>query len=217
MKHGYRIMIAGVALLAGCAGGPPKEPWWASANVAPPPPRHEAGAVYSVNDSRGVYGDVKAHQAGDVLTVLVNEQADASKQDSTQVNRKGSVDNSASALLEAPAPGRFDLKAGSSNKFSGSGQAAQSSSFTSTLTAVVTHVLPNGNLVISGRKKLLLDRGPEVISLHGIVRPSSIGPDNTVTSSQVAQETLRYTGAGALHDAQHMGWLQKFLMTIWPF
>jgi len=217
MKHGYPILITATIVLAGCAGGPPKQPWWASANVAPPPPRQQAGAVYASNDSRGVYSDVKAHQAGDVLTVRINEQANASKQDSTQVNRKGSVNNSASAVLNVPQPGRFDVKAGSQNKFSGSGQAAQSSTFTSTLTAVVTHVLPDGNLVISGRKKVLLDRGPEEIRLRGIVRPSSIGPNNTVSSSQIAQEQLRYTGSGTLHDAQHMGWLQKFLMTIWPF
>ncbi len=217
MKYRIWLSAMSILLLAGCASNSPQPPWWAAASVVSPPPRHHSGAIYAGNDARNLYADVQARRAGDVITVLIDEQAVASKQASTKMDRQGSVDNGASAILQVPTPGRFDLKIGSKNKFSGSGQADQSSSFTSTLTAVVTHVLPNGNLVISGWKKMLLDHGPEIISLSGIVRPSSIGPDNVVSSSEVADETIRYTGQGALQDAQHMGWLQRLLMAIWPF
>ncbi len=213
---GWGTLLAGLVLLGGCAATPVK-PWWSTADVAPPPSRHSAGAIFATNDVRGLFTDVRARRVGDVITVLINEQAVASKQAATKVDRQGSVDNSATALFNSVNPGGFNLKAGAATKFSGGGQAAQKNSFTTTLTALVTHVLPGGNLVISGRKKVVLDQGPEIIRLSGIVRPASIGPNNTVYSSQIADETIRYTGSGAMQDAQRMGWLQRLLLMLWPF
>ena len=216
MRTGQGALLVGLVLLGGCAGAP-AQPWWSAANVAPAPRRHSAGAIFATNAVRSLFADVRARRVGDVITVLINEQAVASKQASAKVDRQGSVDNSATALFNSVSPGSFNLKAGAATKFSGGGQAAQKNSFTTTLTALVTHVLPGGNLVIAGRKKVVLDQGPEIIRLSGIVRPASIGPNNTVYSSEIADETIRYTGSGAMQDAQRMGWLQRLLIMIWPF
>lgn len=211
------LMMGLCGLLGACASNAPQKPWWSNANVSAPPAKHSDGAIYSSSNAQPMFGDVRAHQVGDVLTVIVNEQASASKQANTQINRQGTVNNSASALFGSTNPGRYNLKAGSNNKFNGSGQSAQKNSFTTTLTAVVTHVLPNGNLVIQGSKQLLLDQGKEFIRLRGVVRPASIQPNNTVLSQDVADANIQYTGAGVFQSAQHVGWLQRFLMAIWPF
>lgn len=216
MKIRYLIVLLFSAVLAGCAGAP-RKPWWYSADVKAPLVRHTPGSVYSLQNTQDIFSDVRAHRVGDIITVLINEQAVASKQASTQINRQGSINNSAAAILGSTNPGRFNIKTGSNNKFSGSGQAAQQNSFSTTLTAMVIHVLPSGNLVIAGKKRVVLDHGPETIAIRGIVRPSAIGPSNTVTSSQVADATIRYTGSGVMQSAQRMGWLQRILIDIWPF
>lgn len=216
MRFRHWIPLVSAVILTGCASAPPK-PWWSSADVITQPVKHTSGSVYAAGDSQDMFSDVSGHRVGDVITVVIDEQAVASKQASTSLNRQGSIDNSAAAIFASTNPGRYNLKAGSNNKFSGSGQAAQQNKFATTLTAMIIHVLPTGNLVISGHKKVVLDQGPEIIALRGIVRPSSIGPNNTVASSQVADATIRYTGSGAMQSVQHMGWLQRILMDIWPF
>lgn len=218
MKARAWLPIAVAILLSGCASGPHKVPWWSSDVMNPAPPHHTAGAIYASNDAQDVFSDVSAHRVGDVITVLVNEQAAATKQASTQVNRQSSIADSATGGIQSGSLGNLaSLSTSSKNKFTGGGQAAQKNSFSTTLTATIVHVLPDGNFAISGHKKVVLDQGPETIALRGIVRPSSIGPDNTVSSGDIADETIRYTGSGTLQSSQHMGWLQKLLMTVWPF
>lgn len=217
MSRRLVALIGMLSVLSGCAGTTVHKPWWASADVGPTPQIRTAGSIYAINNPRNLYGDVRARRVGDLLTVVINEQAIASKQASTQLTRQGSVNNTASTIFNSTHPGSFNLNAGSSNKFTGSGKAAQQNSLTTTLTAMVTHVLPNGDLVIEGSKKVILDSGPQYIKLSGIVRPSSIEPGNTVLSGDVADATIQYTGSGAMRDTQNMGWLQRILMTIWPF
>jgi flagellar L-ring protein precursor FlgH len=82
----------------------------------------------------------------------------------------------------------------------------------------VAEVLSNGNLLVRGEKRLTINQGDEYIRFSGIVRPSDIGPDNTVLSTSVADARIAYTGKGTLDESNSSGWLARlFNSKWWPF
>ena len=110
----------------------------------------------------------------------------------------------------------FDLS--SDSNFKGEADADQSNSLSGDLTAVVTQVLANGNLVVRGEKIMTLNQGDERIGLVGEVRPADIGPDNVVLSTRVANAHIVYDGTGQVADASKMGWVARFFISaLMPF
>lgn len=219
-------LLLSFGVLAGCATAPkgPTEPLAFPALPANPEPAPANGAIYQAQTSMALFEDRRARRVGDVLTINIIEKASASKQASTSLNRASSTDNKISALFGLPlgfgniAGGQFtpNLAGSSSNKFEGKGASAQNNSFIGTITATVVQVQANGNLVISGEKHVRINQGTEYIRLAGVVRPESIGPDNTVLSTQVANARIEYRGSGTIDESQRMGWLQRFFMSVWP-
>jgi flagellar L-ring protein precursor FlgH len=103
-------------------------------------------------------------------------------------------------------------------KFDGEGNSAQSNSLTGYITTTVARVLPNGNLYIKGEKKIWINQGQENVVLSGVIRPVDLAPDNTISSSRVANARITYGGKGALNDANTAGWLSRFFNAPWtPF
>ncbi|MBU1626932.1 flagellar basal body L-ring protein FlgH, partial [bacterium] len=86
-----------------------------------------------------------------------------------------------------------------------------------TITAVVTKVLPNGNLVIQGSREVTINYEKQLISVKGIIRPKDIGPDNTILSTAIAQAELKYGGKGFLSEKQREGWAMRIFNWVWPF
>ena len=81
---------------------------------------------------------------------------------------------------------------------------------------MVVEVMPNGNLVVEGRKQLSLTEGAEFIQVRGVLRARDIKPDNTVSASmRMAQAQISYAKMGNLGLAQP-GWLSQFLFKYWP-
>jgi len=222
-----------LALLSACATAP-RNP----ANFAPtmpPAPSARAsnnGAIYQSGYGVDLFGDIKAHRVGDVLTIKLVESTQASKKASTNTKKKTSADLANPTILGSSprfnAPGALPLasnrnntlenKLSSDQSFGGSGDSSQSNSLSGNVTVTVARVLPNGNLVVRGQKQLTLNQGDEYIQISGIVRPADIGSDNTVLSNKVANARIRYTGRGTLADANTMGWLARFFNSgYWPF
>jgi flagellar L-ring protein precursor FlgH len=85
------------------------------------------------------------------------------------------------------------------------------------LTARVVRVLENGNLLIEGRRQLTLNAEDEFIVITGIIRPEDISASNSVSSSNIADARILYTGSGVVTDKQHPGWLTRVLDWGWPF
>lgn len=228
----YQLFVTALVLgcasaLSACASAPkgPIEPLVLPATPAAAPAPVANGAIYQPHNNLALFEDRRARRVGDVLTINIIEKASASKQASTSVGRSSSTDNKISALFGLPlgfgsiGGGQFtpNLGASSDNQFEGKGASAQNNSFVGTITATVVQVQPNGNLVVSGEKHVRINQGTEYIRLAGVVRPESIGPDNTVLSTQVANARIEYRGSGSLDEAQKMGWLQRFFMSVWPF
>lgn len=181
-------------------------------------PQSESAAA----GARGLFEERRVSRVGDTMTVVLNETTRASKDGGTRANRQS---NSAANLgvnfsgvnQNTSKRSNFNagLSAGGNNGFDAKGGATASNQFTGTITVTVMEVLPNGNLVIAGEKKIAVGAEEEFIRFGGVVSPLSI-KENTVLSSQVADVRLEYRGSGITDDAQRPGWLTQLLMRYSP-
>jgi flagellar L-ring protein precursor FlgH len=211
--------------LAGC--GSPMLARQGEADFAPAAPIEYGqvfqgnGSIYQAGYSKAWFEDIKARQVGDLLTVLLDEQTDATKQASTGITKENSTDISAPTILGKDITlnnNPLSTSLESENDFSGKSDSSQSNKLQGSITVTVSHVLPNGNLVVQGEKWISINQGDEYVRLRGIVRPVDVAPDNTVLSTQVGNAQITYRGKGAPAEANAMGWLARFFNTpIWPY
>ncbi len=219
------ITLAIALLLAGCTGMPVRDdPSYAATPPAALPPASQSnGAIYHTGYDIALFQDNKARHVGDTLTVQLVEKTAASKKASTNTKKDTSVAITApDFVLGSPISrnGRnpFDASGTGSSSFGGTGDSSQSNSLSGDITVTVAEVLANGNLLVRGQKRLMLNQGEEFIQISGIVRPVDIHSDNTVLSTQLADARIGYSGKGAVQDANTMGWLARFFNSvIWPF
>jgi flagellar L-ring protein precursor FlgH len=176
------------------------------------------------NGGMGLLSDPKAARVGDLVTVLVSEKAKAtrslgSKQSKKSARKTGLAANIAygGALGNKDVKPTGDLSMSNSKSFNGSGSTNNSDTLTASVTSVVTHVYPNGNMRISGKRLLIINHEPQEITFSGVIRPIDISATNTIQSSKVAQAQISYGGTGALATVAHEGWLSQTLDYIWPF
>jgi flagellar L-ring protein precursor FlgH len=101
--------------------------------------------------------------------------------------------------------------------YSGGGAVNNANTLNSTAAVVVTDVLPNGNLVIEGRRVVTFSGETQYVALHGIVRPYDIAIDNTIQSANIANARVEFSSSGQLTDAQKQGWFSKLYEFLRPF
>ena len=97
------------------------------------------------------------------------------------------------------------------------GDAAAKNAFNGNITVTVIEVLANGNLLVSGEKQVSIGAGTEYIRLSGVVNPYFISTANTISSANVADARIEYKESGVISEAQVMGWLARFFMSVLPF
>lgn len=210
-----------MVLLSGCAAVPPTDihqPLTARPPVEPPPPAD--GAIYHVGLSQHPYfEDVKARNVGDALIINIVENTAASTQSSSSANHAGTIGLTAAAPvgLGVQLNNGASLSGNSTNKFAGSGASSGNNVFTGTIAVTVIEVLPNGNLEVSGEKQISINQGNEYIRFSGVVNPAMIQYGNTIPSTEVSDARIEYKASGYLNEAQVMGWLQRFFLTVLPF
>ena len=139
--------------------------------------------------------DSKAKTLGDIVTINIIEQASASGNASTKSGRKSSLSAGIPSFLgiEKSVTERNSnidpsslLSASTDNNFDGSGQISRSGKITATITARVTQILSNGNLVIRGTRKVTINNEQQLLTIQGIIRPEDISPENTILSTYLA-------------------------------
>ena len=226
-RHLIAALTLGFALVAtGCgqhtrevtAIEPLEEP--VAANPRPQSP----GTLWN-GDEGNWLADVKARRIGDIVTVIIKEQAKASKQATTDTERSSSISAGISTFfgLEETVADKTKINpssmisASSGNEFSGSGRTTRSEDLAATLTTQVVEVYPNGNLKIRGGKSVAVNNENQIIYLTGIVRPFDVTASNTVDSSQILNAQITYTGKGAISDKQKPGWMMRIFDNTWPF
>ena len=188
-----------------------------------PAPRGETppanGSIYQAGAARRLFEDRRARYVGDTMTIVIAETTSASTKSNTNVNRTSSI--SASVPTISGLPGKsfqgMSLAAESENDFAGKGDAAANNVFTGNITVTVIEVLANGNLLVSGEKQVSIGSGTEYIRLSGVVNPYFVSGANTIASSNVADARIEYKATGAISEAQVMGWLARFFLSVLPF
>jgi flagellar L-ring protein FlgH len=165
--------------------------------------------------------DVRAVQVDDLVTIVVNEQASAVATGATQTSRVSSVDAAITALAGIKsAKGALVNLANSSNTtaLNGSGTTSQTTALSSTLSARVTHVLPNGYLVLEGSKNVQVNSEHQEVTVRGIIRTADLSPGNVITSSQLAQMEIKINGKGVVSDAiRRPNILYRLILGLLPF
>jgi len=165
--------------------------------------------------------DMRASQVDDVITIVVAEQASAVTTGTTKTSRASSTKNSIAALAGVTkATGALANLANVSGdtELNGQGTTTRSTTLTTTLTARVTHVLPNGGLVVEASKDIQINAEHQVIAVRGVVRPADIDPTNSVQSNRLAQLEVHVNGKGVVGDAiRRPFFLYRLLMGLLPF
>lgn len=180
----------------------------------------EDGSLWSEEKPHSfLFSDFKAGRVGDVVTVRIVENSQGNKNASTKTEKDSSLSASISALfgMSANKLSQGTVGAETSEKHDGSGSTSRSSQLTAVMTAKVMDVLPNGNLIIDGRREVIVNNETQIISINGIIRPEDIGPNNTILSTYIADARVTYTGDGVISDKQRVGWFVRLMDALWPF
>jgi len=177
------------------------------------------GSIFQANQYRPLFEDHRARLVGDTLTVQIVEKVAASQKSTSSIDKSGSVSASVTALpgIRPGAFARAGAEGGSTNTFAGKGSTENTNDFSGTITSVVTEVLPNGHLLITGEKQIGVNQNVDVLRFSGQVDPRAIQPGNTVASAQIANVRIDHRGKGAQADANGIGWLGRFFLNVLPF
>jgi flagellar L-ring protein precursor FlgH len=176
------------------------------------------------NGSRAFFKDQRAHQIGDILTVQVNITDKAIIANETQRSRATTEDSGITNLLGAKKvpvigeamPARL-FTADSTSSSDGKGSVNRSEALLTNVAAVVTQVLPNGNLVVEGKQEIRVNFEIRELIVAGIVRPEDIQSDNTIDSTKIAQARIAYGGRGQITEVQQQRYGQQVMDVILPF
>jgi flagellar L-ring protein precursor FlgH len=182
------------------------------------------GSIY--NPAAGMGGLISAKTAmrkGDIVTVIIAENQNVQNNEAADLSRSTNLNYKINSFNIAP--DAFDplpnVDADSSDAFIGQAKYEKSGAFNARLAAIVVDSLPNGNLVVSGRREIRIDHETKLIEFTGIVRRWDIAADNTIQSELVANAEIVYRGSGPMTDHTNRyglgGWMHRLWGWIWPF
>ena len=178
------------------------------------------GGIYQSGlASQALFEDQRPRSVGDILTIVVSENVNASKNSAANASRTASTSNSLGLVpkIFGSLFNNLSTDVKGANALDAKGGANAANTFNGVLTVTVTEVLANGNLVVSGEKQIMINQGTEFIRFSGVVNPRTVSGINTVSSTQVADARIEYSAKGYIDEAQTMGWLQRFFLNVLPF
>lgn len=206
---------------------PTAQPGYKPVSLPMPPPEVAAYAPNSLwrNGSRAFFKDQRAARVGDILTIKVVVTDKAEIDNETKRSRTNSEDLSVSGLPghitdkflpKGVTPGALVGTEGNSAS-AGAGSVNRSETLATNVAAVVTQVLPNGNLVIEGRQEIRVNFEVRELIIAGIIRPEDIAADNTIESAKIAEARIAYGGRGQITDVQQPRVGNQVLDILLPF
>jgi flagellar L-ring protein precursor FlgH len=222
-----RIAALGQPVALSPVENPTTKPGYKPVQMPMPTPQPASFSPNSLwrNGSRAFFNDQRAHIVGDILTVKVNINDTAQFQDQTQLNRSSTEDteitnfigaNTISNAAKAVLPGSV-LTASGNSQMNGQGTINRNDQLLTNVAAVVTQLLPNGNMVIEGKQEVRLNNEVRELIVAGVVRPEDIESDNTVELPKIAEARLAYGGRGTLTNIQTARWGQQVVDIVLPF
>ena len=187
------------------------------------PDTTQTGSLWG-NGGAGFLSDSKAARVGDLVTVVISENAKATRSLASKQSKSSDRSTGLSGNMKFTGNQRTssvnstgDIGMTNSKTFNGSGSTNNSDTLTANVTSVVVHVYPNGNMRVVGKRLLNVNHEPQEITFSGVIRPTDIAADNTIPSAKVAQVRINYGSTGALAAVTQEGWLSKTLDQVWPF
>jgi flagellar L-ring protein precursor FlgH len=245
--------LAAALVLGACAHGGEGGPGLPRVGAAPEPIKPpspplelyepaEASLWQGEASRRFLAFENRARRVGDVVTVLIDEEATAHNQAKTELERESSTtaridsDVSLQTIVSRPIIGLLNwlgfsdqrqdhnpsgeltvVRASTQSEFDGDGKGSRHASFRTRVACVVTHVTPGGLLHLEGSRNLKINNETQVIRLAGYVRPEDVRIDNTIPSALIASADIEYTGVGVIADEQRVPWLARVFKWVLPF
>ena len=186
-----------------------------------------AQSLWHGDTSRAMFADKRASAVGDILTVLVQENSSATKKNTTATAKTAAMDASVSTFLYGAGAGTSALlsrggqmpalKYNSNNSFNGGGSIDNSQNIVTSVAVKIIDVLPNGCMIIEGRRETAFSGEQQSAVLHGFVRPDDILANNTVYSYNIADAKVEIISKGTITDAQNKGWFTRIWEKVTPF
>ncbi len=175
--------------------------------------------------SYSMFADKKARAVGDILTILIQENNGTTRQNNTTTSKKASVNAAISSFLYSPAASGLLTKGGTlpalnyaaANDFNGGGAINNQETITARLSVRVIDVLPNGNLVVEGRRQTAFSGEKQDAILRGTVRADDVAANNTIFSYNVADASIQFISKGTITDSQNKGWFTRIWDKVSPF
>ena len=189
----------------------------ASMAYAPPPP--PAGTIYNTAGSFDLFMDLRARAVGDILTILLVERTNASKESSTSTAKGSSVDTGFPVIAGVPITSDgepiLNNEFESDTTFDGQADSSQSNRLDGSITVTVAERLPNGNLLVRGEKLITINQGEEFIRLEGHhpARRHRAGEHRGVDEGRRRGDHVQRPRKSAATNRP--GWLTRFFNSPW--
>ena len=175
--------------------------------------------------SRSIFVDERSLNVGDIITVTISENSTETKNNETSTERKSSLTAAITAFLYPSGASGLLTKNGqlpamaynSDHLHDGKGAINNSETIVAQIAVQIIDVLPNGDLVIEGKRDTSFSNEHQTIVLRGTVRPEDVAANNTVPSTNVANATIQIIGKGTVSDSQNKGWFNRIWDKINPF
>ncbi|MCB2098036.1 MAG: flagellar basal body L-ring protein FlgH [Parvularculaceae bacterium] len=194
-----------------------------------PAPTTEAANANSLwrSGSRTFFKDQRARRLGDIVTVVIDINDRARLNNTTERTRDngetaqipafGGLEQKLVDILPsgANASQLVDLSSGSTVR--GEGSVDRREDVELVIAAVVTDVLPNGNLVVAGKQEVRVNNEVRELTVTGVIRPEDISNANRINHTQIAEARVSYGGRGQLTDVQQARYGQQLYDILFPF
>lgn len=175
--------------------------------------------------SQSMFADKRACHVGDIITVLIEENTTASKNDETKTEKQSSLSAAISSFLYPQSAGGFLSYKGkmpamaynSDHKHDGTGSINDSQQVVAKIAVRIIDVLPDGNYVVEGRRETAFGGERQTVLLHGIVRAYDVQADNTIYSYNIADASIQIVGRGTITESTRKGWFDRIWDIISPF
>jgi len=187
-----------------------------------PEAAHPAGSIWSPNARFANLGmDLKASRVNDLVTILVTESTSAVATGNVKTARTSNAQSAIQAaygITKPTGPWANLLKTNTATALQGQGSTDRGATVTTTVSARVVTVLPNGYLVVEGEKRVQVNSENQIVTVRGVVRPTDLDVSNSIPSDRVAQMEIQVNGKGVVNDSIHRPWfLYRLLLGLLPF